>query len=118
MKFWEKILQLFFKKDNLQRFPEEPNKFFPDDKEQLVFMEQNSHQGEGPLLISEEVFPKKCLNCPDHKNYFESEIHRCPDCGEWICGRHYHSHIMKNHKSSEYTISGSESGSASYKFKK
>ena len=69
------------------------------------------------ILISQVVFPKKCKNCPDHKNYFEGEIYCCPDCGEWICGRHYHGHIMKYHKSSEYTISGTDSGSGSYKIK-
>jgi hypothetical protein len=70
------------------------------------------------IFDSKEVFPKKCMNCPDHKNYVAGEIHQCPDCEKWYCGRHYHNHIMKNHKSSEYTISSSENGSASYKFKK
>ena len=67
--------------------------------------------------ISTEIYPKKCRNCPDHKNYFEGEIHQCPDCGAWICGRHYHGHVMKYHKSKDYTILGSESGSGSYKIK-
>jgi uncharacterized UBP type Zn finger protein len=68
--------------------------------------------------ISGETFPKKCHYCPDHKNYLEGEIHLCPDCGKWICGRHYHSHIMKNHKSSDYIISGTESGSGSIRIPK
>lgn len=68
--------------------------------------------------VSQEVFPKKCPNCPEHKSYLEGEIHQCPDCGEWICGRHYQGHIMKNHKSKDYTISGSEGGSASIRVNK
>jgi hypothetical protein len=68
--------------------------------------------------LSGETFPKKCHYCPDHKNYFDGEIHLCPDCGKWICGRHYHSHIMKNHKSTDYVISGTESGSGSIRIPK
>ena len=70
------------------------------------------------ILNSQEVFPKKCMNCPDHKNYFEEEIHRCPDCGEWICGRHYHGHVLKKHGSQEYSVQSNENGQGNYKFPK
>lgn len=165
MKFWERLLHFFSKKDNFQIIPEDPNKTFSDNKERLIFTEQKSRSADESILtqipkeeielmeqeilaqrslkipqkypadvitqiqdeersispnnlISLDVFPKKCKNCPDHKNYFKGEIHQCPDCGEWICGRHYHGHIMKYHKSTQYTISGSDSGSGTYKFKK
>ena len=69
-------------------------------------------------LNSKEVFPKKCMNCPDHKNYYESEIHQCPDCGQWICGRHYHGHVLKKHGSQEYRVQSNEIGQGNYKFPK
>ena len=121
MKFWNNLISLSSKNDNVQILSEEQNKIYANDNERLIYTEEISRTSDATVLTSnppQEVFPKKCLNCPDHKNYPEGEIHQCPDCGKWICGRHYHGHIMKNHKSSEYITSLSKNGSASYTFKK
>lgn len=103
------------------------SKIFRDEKERLIYTEEKfrfSDSSKLPekeidessnLLVSEELFLKKCENCPDHKNYVKWEIHECPDCGKWFCDRHFQGHIMKNHKSSEYTVSGYIDGHALYK---
>jgi len=57
-----------------------------------------------PISKEIEKFPKKCINCPDSKEYNKGEIHECPTCHKWLCGKHYHPHVMKNHQSLDYVI--------------
>jgi hypothetical protein len=79
----------------------------------------NSRISKGIPTITEE-FPKKCKYCPEHKNYIQGQIHRCPDCeGEvWICSRHYQGHVLKNHGSNEYRVGSNEIGHSNFKFPK
>ena len=69
-----------------------------------------------PSNISQEVFPKQCMNCPDSKNYTEGEIHKCPDCEKWFCDRHYQGHILKKHGSKEYRVTSNEIGHSNTRF--
>jgi uncharacterized UBP type Zn finger protein len=69
-----------------------------------------------PSNISQEVFPKQCMNCPDSKKYTEREIHKCPDCEKWFCGRHYQGHILKKHGSKEYRVTSNEIGHSNTRF--
>jgi len=66
--------------------------------------------------ISQEVFPKQCMNCSDSKNYTEGEIHKCPDCEKWFCDRHYQGHILKKHGSKEYRVTSNEIGHSNTRF--
>ena len=110
-----------------QQRVEELNKIYSNENERLINNEEEARSINSsiltnnipsPIVYSHEVFPKKCLNCPDHKNYLKGEIHQCPDCGEWICGRHYHGHVIKKHGSREYRVQSSDVGQSSFKFPK
>jgi hypothetical protein len=69
-------------------------------------------------FASEQIYPKKCRVCPEHKNYFEGEIHLCPDCERWFCGRHYHQHVIKEHGSKVYRVTSKDLGHHNIRFPK
>jgi len=68
-------------------------------------------ENNGKRKVGHHYYPKNCVVCSDITIWYEvGEIFKCPECGEWICNKHYYNHLHAHNPKDYYVRTTDETG--------